>query len=370
MGEQCEFTLTPGIGRPPLLVPASRRAAAAAVRHYSGPRSRPVRLATKAVSLGLASGFAGSVPRGWVRVEAPPGTDTIETHLRCVLGRDDVFISMYLGPARANRKPVLQLLTRDGTPVAFAKVGINPLTNKLVHAEAASLARLGEAGSLRIKIPDVVHYGTWRELNVLVLSVLSVWQRRKPAPSALLAKVMDEVAGIAGLSQAPLGESGYIEELRVRLRTAEHDASGQALAQVLDVVADRAKDTVLSFGAWHGDWTPWNMASTVGGLLVWDWERFTAGVPLGYDALHYWLQRQVGPGHRDPAAAAASCPAQAPRLLAPFAVPPREARLTAILYLVDLAARYLVDRQAEAGALHGAPGAWLIPAAVAEAGRL
>ena len=46
----------------------------------------------------------------------------------------------------------------------------------------------------------------------------------------------------------------------------------------------------LAFGAWHGDWTPWNMASTAGGLLVWDWERFATGVPVGFDALHYWLQ--------------------------------------------------------------------------------
>jgi hypothetical protein len=41
-----------------------------------------------------------------------------------------------------------------------------------------------------------------------------------------------------------------------------------------------------------------------------------------------------------------------------------------MLYLADLATRYLVDRQAKAGARLGAPGQWLIPAFVAEVAKL
>jgi hypothetical protein len=125
----------------------------------------------------------------------------------------------------------------------------------------------------------------------------------------------------------------------------------------------------LTFGAWHGDWSPWNMASTASGLLVWDWERFASGVPLGFDALHYWLQSEVGPQHRDPLAAATDCFEHAAALLAPFGIDPARARLTAALYVADVASRYLVDRQAAAGAPLGAPGTWLIPALVGEVAR-
>jgi hypothetical protein len=48
--------------------------------------------------------------------------------------------------------------------------------------------------------------------------------------------------------------------------------------------------------------------------------------------------------------------------LAPFGVPADEAELVALLYLAELSARYLADRQAEAGARLGRPGTWLIPA--------
>jgi hypothetical protein len=110
------------------------------------------------------------------------------------------------------------------------------------------------------------------------------------------------------------------------------------------------------------------MASTRQGLLVWDWERFTGGVPLGFDALHWWLQTEVVPRRRPAGAAAAGCVRAAPRLLAPFGVGPRQAHVTAILYLADLATRYLADGQAGAGARLGGAGSWLIPAVTAATG--
>jgi hypothetical protein len=45
----------------------------------------------------------------------------------------------------------------------------------------------------------------------------------------------------------------------------------------------------LPVGAWHGDWTPWNMARVPGEdrVRLWDWERFETGVPRGIDRFHY-----------------------------------------------------------------------------------
>ena len=58
--------------------------------------------------------------------------------------------------------------------------------------------------------------------------------------------------------------------------------------------------------------------------------------------------------------------ARAPELLLPFGVVHRQAvEVTALLYLVDLAARYVADRQAEAGARLGVLGTWLLPILVA-----
>ena len=104
------------------------------------------------------------------------------------------------------------------------------------------------------------------------------------------------------------------------------------------------------------------MASLDDTLLVWDWERFTPGVPIGLDALHHDLQRRLM-AQPDARAAVEQTLDAAARLLLPFGVvDPAATTGTALLYLVDLAARYLADRQAEAGARLGVLGRWLLPA--------
>jgi len=363
---QSEFVVLPGLSRPRLLVPPAARPAAAAVRRYGEPGSRVTRLAARTLSLAMASGLGRVVLRGRVLVHAPPGTQTIESYLREALGRD-VSISMHLGEPRANRKPVLQLVTARGEPAGFAKVGVNPLTCELVRAERDALTRLGRAALASLTVPRVLHYGQWHGLDVLVLGTLPVWRRRRPVARPQLAAAMSEIAGLDGLRRSPVAGGSYLRRLTGRLAAADASAERDAVAAALDAVAARADGTLLAFGAWHGDWTPWNMASTDRGLLVWDWERFTRDVPVGFDALHYWLQAEVVPGRGEPRAAASGCIDRAPELLAPFGGGPAEARLTAILYLADLATRYLADRQGAAGAKLGQPGAWLIPAITAAA---
>jgi hypothetical protein len=364
-----DFTLVPSLHPPPLLLPPGRRAAAAAVRHFSGARSSAARLCVNALSLALAGGLSRAIPHGGVRVCARPGTETIEGYLAEVMSRD-LQVSMYLGPARANRKPVLQLLTSGGETVGFAKIGISPLTSRLVRAERDALAQLSQASLTEITIPEVFHYGVWRGLDVLVLSALPAWQRHRPVPAAQLAASMIELAHVGGLRRETLAGSGYLKQLRSSLAGADESTDRAALMQSMDAFATRADSMTLAFGAWHGDWAPWNMANTSRGLMVWDWERFAAGVPHGFDALHYWLQTELKMWRRNPQSAAVQCVEGAPQLLSPFGVDAPSARVTAILYLADLATRYLVDRQAQAGSPLGAPGTWLLPVISDEIGRL
>lgn len=368
--QTAEFILIPGLRRPPLLVPAGSHVAAAAVRHFSGQRSRTARLTNKLFSLCLDSGLGDTMFRDRITMNVPAGTDTIQRYLSDVLP-GDIQVSMYLGPARANRKPVLQFLTPSGDAVAFAKVGVNPLTSQLVRAEHAVLTRLGRAHLPGITIPRVLHYDRWNGLDVLVLSALPAWLNHRPPRPAQLAEGMATVARVDGLHAEPLLGSDYIRLLLARLTESAESLARALLLQLVDDLVDRVGDQVITFGAWHGDWTPWNMASTADELLVWDWERFTSGVPAGYDALHYQLQTEVGPGHRDPMVAAAACLDNADQLLAPFGVPAGPtARITALLYLADLATRYLIDQQAKAGAQNGDPASWLIPTISREIGRL
>ncbi len=361
-----EYLVIPDARRPKLLVPmGSRRVAIAAVRRFTEPQSRMARLKRDAVVLALRSGTWPALLRDRVRCSS---ADSIDTYLKAAIGQD-LRVSVHIGPARANRKPVLQLLNATGDTLGFAKLGTGPLTRRLVRSETAALQALSHVKLSRVTVPTVLHAGQWHGHQVLVQSPLPIWLPRIPLTSSRLQQAMLEIAGACGHTQGWLATSAYWAELRSRLSQVTDQEDGAALNTAARRLVEHCSDLGLRYGAWHGDWAPWNMASTPDALLVWDWERFTPGVPLGFDALHHDLQWRLQSGV-DPREAVEQTIRNAGGLLSPFEVVPDSAEITALLYLVDLAARYLADRQAEAGARLGVLGTWLLPVLVERVGRL
>jgi hypothetical protein len=158
----------------------------------------------------------------------------------------------------------------------------------------------------------------------------------------------------------PVATGPYWRNLRARLRALGQRDDAAALLRAVDHAEAGAGAAALRFGSWHGDWAPWNMTISQGCALVWDWERFETGVPVGYDAVHYMLQQAIRSGMAAEAAAQ-DVLARAPGVLAPFGLDPAAARLVAVLYLIEIGVRYLRDGQAEAGARLGRVGEWLLP---------
>jgi hypothetical protein len=351
--------VVPDAKRPRLLVPStSRKVAAAAVRRYAEPQSRSAKLKRDAVVAALRTGASSVLLRDRVKVTGPIG-ESIDGHLQEALGRE-LAVSIHIGPARANRKPVLQLIDPDGETFGFGKLGTGPLTQRLVRDETNALIALGRSGLTKLTVPRVLHAGQWRGLQVLVQSALPVWLPRAPLTPRRLATAMLDIAGCCGFASGTLAGSAYWAELRGRLAALGDRPEGVALTAAAELLIVRAGDTTLRYGAWHGDWAPWNMANLADALLVWDWERFAQGVPVGFDAVHHELQKRIQASD-DATAAVEHTVRRAAELLAPFGVAAEARELTALLYLVDLAARYLTDRQAEAGARLGVLGTWLLP---------
>jgi hypothetical protein len=300
-----------------------------------------------------------SGPDGAGRRSGPDGAETdIAAHLGAVLGRD-VLVCLYIGAARANRKPVLQVLAPDGTVLGFAKVGVDPLTRQLVRAEAAALEQLAQQRLAHVRPPRLMYHGQWRGLDVMLQEALPA---ARPAGSHRdLGAAMAEIAGVRGLSRGPAAHSAYWQRLRSRLEALSPQETAGSLLAALGVLEQAEGMLTLTFGSWHGDWAPWNMTMSGGKALVWDWERFESGVPAGFDAIHYWLQGAIIRGATPPVTAAEMAVSRAVELLAPLGVEAHAAGLVAALYLAEIATRYLHDRQAEAGARLGQVDAWLLP---------
>lgn len=346
------YLALPRAANPRLLVPlGSPRAAATALARNHDATSKKARFARAALGAGLRAGVTQRLADR-VDVFADPSLTPAErpqhllsAHLRQVFGRRDLELAVILGVPRLNRKPVLQVLACDGTVVGYVKAAWNGLTSVLVRNEARVLADLAAAGPSTFTPPALVAAGPWRELELIGVSALPNADRPDAAqifepPMAVIA----EIAGLWGRSTARLADSPYWTGVRERLAPEASDT----LRKAVDWIEQRFGATEMAFGAWHGDFTPWNMARLDDRTYVWDWER-TAPAPAGLDLLHFLFQTQCRFGGEGAEGSVELSSERTPGLLPSLDVPLDSERALWSVYRLELLFRY--DEAREAGVL-------------------
>jgi hypothetical protein len=358
------YTVIPSASAPRLLVPrGDRRVAAAAVRGSIVANSRQARVRQQVLSgmfaIGVGRASLGDlIFRHRVSVES---TTLLSSVLSERLGTD-VHVSVRFGPQRANRKPVLQLLDSTGTCIAFAKISVDDITERLVLAETAALSELDRSTIAPVRAPRVLYAGRWRSAQLLVVEALPVWKKPPSDPrhsAGLRAEAMRALAVSAGVTATTVAGSPYIALLTERVaRLGDHPLAGRLRDGIAAATAHRHP---LDFGAWHGDWNGGNMAVRDGEVLLWDWERYALGVPVGFDALHYELYRSVESGMAA-TVAAAEVGARSAALLEPLGVRSADAGAVWTLYVTDIATRFVTDRQELGTARLAQVGDWIGPA--------
>lgn len=338
-----------------LLLPTAGKAAAAGLRHARRPLDRRSKLQSSLAGLALRTGTAQRLMGGF-HVQCAAGSDSIERLLESVLGRP-VVIGIFLGPKRANRKPVLQVLDDRGDLVAIAKVGLTPLTRVLASTEAAALTELQHRRGTVLTPPELLYYGEWRGHSVLVQSPLDLCQAPINIDPGVRSAAMRELAYSSGVQTTTWAGSSYLARLQSRVSLLARSELVQVMQTVIAWLRERPSS--VDFGTWHGDWTAWNMAVAGDRALVWDWERYEHDVPVGFDALHYAFMPALK--GRDAETSGLGLLGSAGQILHPFGVAEQVAKEIVISYLMDLAVRYLSDRQADTGVAGGDPAEWLMP---------
>lgn len=279
-----DFRYFPSAKRPNLVFPArSPEAAARTVWRFSaatGFRDSATRFAAGAA---LRVG-AVRLTKDAITV-SERGTSIID-HLSTVL-EQPVEISIAIGTARANRKPVLEVFDSSGSTLAFAKIGVDEKSRHDVSAEGRSLRSLAGRTPHGIQIPAILDESVWCQNTVLVMSALPTrWQRpwaRRRVPLDL----MHAFSRSFGSHRTPLGGTPFWDRLLSQAAELDQGPSADRLRDALSRLEARHGIVPVTTGAWHGDWTPWNMAWRRGQLQLWDFERFDQDGLLGLDVMHY-----------------------------------------------------------------------------------
>ena len=355
------FAVLPSASRPRFLVPlSSRRVASRSLRLYNALRPPRRRLARGALAVGMSSGIGQLALRDRVNVSVPHGPSPgdlsrllLSRHLGEVLGGVEVAVAVGIGGQGPFRKPVLQALSAAGRPVGFVKVGWNDVTRRMVGQEARALARAGTRRLDHIGVPALIHHGGWRNLEISVASPLPDGVRRyEPSRGLPSAAATAEVAGIRGLREMPLGHSNYWAHMRGRLGLlleGEGGLAAEPLVHFMQAMEEGHSAKRFSFGTWHGDWAPWNLAWSGRRLFAWDWEYSGEEVPLGFDPLHFEFQLAFILERTSVGRAATRCRSRAAPLLHALGVPGELHGPLASLYLLEIFFRHYEAKLAGAG---------------------
>ncbi len=282
---------------------------------------------------------------GRLRVPDRPASGGIEAHLSEVFGRP-VRICLYIGPPRAVRKPVFQVISPGGQTFAFGKLGQDPFTGDLIRAETRAVQDLARQSWNVLRVPRILHAGNWNGHPLLVQAAIKPGVRRDVESDRVKA-AMTDLAALGAPRARPLQDSSYWHTLRRRVAAIRDPAFAAALQHSLDDLAAEAPGLALRFGPSHGDWAPWNMLVHDDGVHVWDWEKFAPDVPVGFDAVHYFVHGSVVDGGVRPADAFAAALAGGPAPLMPDGA--GEPAPLVWLYAIHLATQYLEDREMDAG---------------------
>lgn len=366
------FRVIPSARRPRAAVPTDAPDAVRAFlrRDTAGDR-RSQRTARRAVALVAGSPLAGVAFRETIIV-APLGPDSIEAYLEQVTG-GPVRLSLASGARRANAKPVLGVSTSAGEELGFCKVGLTPLAGALVRHESAVLRRL-DGRLTDLVVPPVLHAGRWRDHDVLLMGAVRGTRGRG---TELPLDAMREVAAVEGTMWCDLGSGPWATALRARSSAAPPDfarALHELLLRLVGPTRPGAAHRVLH-GDSHGDWGPWNMAWNGQRAVVWDWERFASGVPVGMDAVHYVGHAAL---RRDGDLAGALAVLEQEAEPAVQAVldgssgtshdASTSARLVVDAYLLEIACRFAVDAAAVSAPIVARVAKWYLRVAAARLG--
>ena len=339
-----------------LLPAASPRVLARSLGRSNGPETLRRHLLRQTVSAGIGVRSRIRADRWSGLVRTPD--DDLRDRVGQLVGQE-VQLAIHFGPPRANRKPVLQALDRDGRLVAVVKVAINDLTDGLVSSEAAALDMLVGGGRPALEVPRSIAFTTWQGRSMLVQSALDLAGRHVvPTPAARAAA---EVS-VSGLAPAGPPLLAYVRGLEIRLAGLADPAPVDDYLAALSRVLDRVDLDRVGTGPWHGDWSPQNVASGVHAVAAWDWERFATNRPQGFDTAHFRLQQLLaGPASTQ---SGVSLLDEAPTLLSHWhrRDKPEQARGVILLLLLELAARYLADGQTGTGSPGSHAIAWIAPA--------
>lgn len=269
----------------------NRRVQSAALRLYS-PQSLKGRLFKRAaISLSyIGVQFIWGKGRLLVAAKERTERESLADFLKGLLDVPDVHLSVSTGTPGYYRKTTVQVMSKKGKAIAYAKIGDTPQAEKVLTQEAEILRRLSELSISTAEVPRLIYAGSFHESMLVLQSAPSGKTRSGPRQlgkqhMAFLAEVFNQ-----SKVQETFQRSIYWQRIKsdFELLQAKIDQNWQErIQQAFNICEKNLADKTIPLGLCHRDFTPWNTLLELNLLYIFDWEyAVEEGIPF-WDIFHF-----------------------------------------------------------------------------------
>jgi hypothetical protein len=176
----------------------------------------------------------------------------------------------------------VNLLSPEGTPLAFAKVSLDTKNDHHLETEAKALRHLAGQPIRSFRVPKVLVEGQFQSHRYLVMETMPAESRPIPAQwEPIPQRCRNELVNIARRKR-------QIQELSWWGRFRAKAPEVEPLAKAIENQADHAVDVSWA----HGDFTRRNLCSVGEEVWLFDWENSAPDAPVMTDELRFFLNTQ------------------------------------------------------------------------------
>lgn len=226
----------------------------------------------------------------------------LEADLRSVIcsafGVGGFEYSVFEGTPSVHQKTTIQVWNEERI-LGYVKVTDSEDVWRLFEREASFLneMRNEELGIRNVPMVKVVRCGA---LFVLLQTTRKTLRSRAvhewgALQEDFLKRLYDATAHELAWEESDVAQ--VLRDLRGHVDWLPRGVDGEMVARHIDAVMERMVGKRVRYGAYHGDFTPWNMFVEGGELFVFDWEYAGRLYPKGLDRYHFWMQTALFEKH-------------------------------------------------------------------------
>lgn len=294
-----DFYYIPVKGGRGYLLPKNRKAALNGLNLYNA-QSGKAKFLKSILSTNCGGGLSNLFMKS-VKIVSQNEPDTNDyddsillEHIMKQMNLSDAEFAISLGTPGPNRKPVIQINTRDGIIAGYAKVGWNESTNSQVKNESDAIEILSRSTFDSFYMPKVLQSFVWNDRYVAIFS--SPGNNLQSAPNSLSATYLNALLEFAEYNpvKMSLSESSFWSDFIERVKSVDNEYYRHILEQKsIPAIKKTLGYKEIYFHVSHGDFAPWNAYVKDGRLFLYDWEGCNLRMPAGWDLFHFVFQTSV-----------------------------------------------------------------------------